>query len=216
LFASLRGFSYPYLVLAIVVGGLLPYVHPWTFDQFLGSAGLFALLLGYGVWKKRVSKEALLMLSLYIAFLISSDFAKGFVFHGVGGVQATSTVVSGLAGLGEFWSSSIFNFRLLFGGGISNVLLLALSLIGALYLYHERLEHGFWVIFLFATSLVFLVGDETIKSRLLFNVPFFLLSSFGIENLSSRIRDKQLLITLLLFSVLMSFTYLFRSLANLS
>jgi hypothetical protein len=153
------------------------------------------------------------MLSLYIAFLVSSDVAKGFVFHGVGGFQATSTVVSGFAGLSEFWSSSIFNFRLLFGGGISNVLLIALSLIGALYLDHE---HRFWVIFLFATSLVFLVGDETIKSRLLFNVPFFLLSSFGIEILSSRIRDRQLLNTLLLFSVLMSFTYLFRSLANLS
>jgi hypothetical protein len=216
LFASLRGRSYPYLFLAVVVGGLLPYVHPWTFDQFLGSVGLFTLLVGYGVWKKRVSKEALLMLSLYIAFLVSSDVAKGLVFHGVGGFQATSTVVSGFAGLSEFWSSSIFNFRFLFGGGVSNVLLLVLSLIGVLYLDRERLEHRFWVIFLFATSLVFLVGDETIKSRLLFNVPFFLLSSFGVEDLSSRIRDKQLLNTLLLFSVLLSFTYLFRSLANFS
>ena len=216
LLASLRGHSYQYLILAIVIGGLLPYVHPWTFDQFLGSIGLFAMLVGYGVWKKRVSKGVLLMLSFYIVFLVGSDFAKGFIFHGVGGVQAMSTVVSGFASLGEFWSSSIFNFRFLYGGGISYVLLLVLSLIGALYLHHERLEHGFWVIFLFATSLVFLVGDETIKSRLLFNVPFFLLSSFGIESLSSRVRDKQLLKTLLIFSVLLSFTYLFRSLANFS
>lgn len=216
LLMSLRGGDNVTFVLAVSLGGLLPFVHPWTFDQFLGSVGLLAVLVGYEVWRNGDSRDTFLRLFLYCGFLLGFDQLKGLVFHGVGGVQATSTVISGLAGLGEFWSSSIFNFRLLFGGGTSNIVLISLSLVGLWLLSGRKHENRLWMVLLAATSLVFLVGNDTVKSRLLYNVPFFLLASLGVEFILLKVRERRLYGIFIVFLVFFSLTYLFRSLANLS
>ncbi len=215
LLLSLRNGDKVLFFLAVLLGVLLPFVHPWTFDQFLGSVGLLALSVGYEFWRERGSRGAFLRLLLYCGFLLGSDQLKGLIFHGVSGIQATDTVISGLSGLGEFWMSSIFNFRLLYGGGLSNIVLISLSLIGVLLLVGRRYENRLWLLFLAATSIVFLIGSETVKRRLLYNAPFFLLASLGLEFLLLKVKKRRLFNVLLVFLVFFSLTYLFRSMANL-
>ena len=216
LFVALRRGSKGYFFGSILLGGLLPYVHPWSFDQFLGAAGVLTILVGYVFLKTREEKPAVRVLALYVLSLICFDVTKTLLFHGVGGFLASTTVASGLAGLGEFWSSSIFSFRYLYGGSISNAPLLFLALIGVFLLSWRDANHRFWVVFLFVSSLVFLVGDDTIKSRLLFNVPFSFFAALGLDFLVRVTQNARYRSALFFFFILSSFTYLFRSLANLS
>ncbi len=119
--------------LPVVLAALLLFTHPWTFDQLLGSVLVFALYAGYEGWRGR-RYERFFMLVVYVGLMGFFEFCKGFVFQGVGGVGASSTVTGNLAGLGGFWGASIFGFRLLYGGFESNVLLISLSLIGVFLL----------------------------------------------------------------------------------
>jgi hypothetical protein len=215
LLTALNKSSYSYLAGAILLGGLLPFVHPWTMDQFLGATGVVALFVGFDLLKNRANKVTFLMLSIYIASLVGFDASKTYLFQGVGGVQASIAVTSRLVGLGEFWSSSIFSFRLLFGGALSSILFLGLALVGVYFLDQKSLSHKFWIVFMATSSLVFLIGDETIKSRLLYNIPIPFFTAMGLDLLSKIQRVSRYKTLLFLFTTVASVTYLLRSLVNL-
>jgi len=215
LLTALNKSSYSYLAGAILLGGLLPFVHPWTMDQFLGATGVVALFVGFDLLKNRANKVTFLMLSIYIASLFGFDASKTYLFQGVGGVQASIAVTSRLVGLGEFWSSSIFSFRLLFGGALSSILFLGLALVGVYFLDQKSLSHKFWIVFMATSSLVFLIGDETIKSRLLYNIPIPFFTAMGLDFLSKIQRVSRYKTLLFLFTAVASVTYLLRSLVNL-
>ena len=215
LLTALNKGSYGYLAGAILIGGLLLFVHPWTMYQFLGATGGVALFVGLDSLKNRANKVTFLILSICIASLVGFDASKTYLFQGFGGVQTFGAVTSRLAGLGEFWSSTIFSFKLLFGGALSNILFLGLALVGVYFLDQKSLSHKFWIVFIATSSLVFLIGDETIKSRLLYNIPIPFFAAMGLDLLSKIkwvSRNKTLLF---LFTSIASMTYLLRSLANL-
>lgn len=215
LLLSLRRRSYSITLVASVLGGLLLYTHPWTYDQLLGSAGVFALVVGYEGWRKR-GYDQFCLLVVYVGLMGFFELSKRFLLQGVGGLAASSTVTGNLAGLDGFWASNIFGFRYLYGGFLSNLVLLALSLVGVYALRRRVLDESFFAIYCALSSIVFLVGDETIKTRLLFNLPWGLFSAVGLFWIlsSRRLRGSRRLVTL--FVVLFSSVYLFRSLANLT
>jgi hypothetical protein len=215
LLTALNKSSYSYLAGAILLGGLLPFVHPWTMDQFLGATGLIVLFAGFDSLKNRANKVTFLMLSIYTVSMILLDASKTYLFQGVGGVQATLTVTSKLVGLSEFWSSSIFSFRLFFGGALSNILFLGLALVGAYFLDQKSLSHKFWIVFIATSSLVFLIGDETIKSRILYNLPIPIFAAMGLDLLSKIQWVSRYKTLIFLFTAIASMTYLLRSLVNL-
>ena len=143
LLTALNKGSYSFLAGAILLGGFLPFVHPWTMDQFLGATGVVALFVGFDLLKNRANKVTFLMLSIYTVSMILLDASKTYLFQGVGGVQAVLTVTSRLVGLSEFWSNNIFSFRLLFGGAISNLIILMLAFVGLYFLEHNNLSYRF-------------------------------------------------------------------------
>jgi len=179
LLLGLRRRSYSITLVASVLGGLLLYTHPWTFDQLLGSVGVFALVVGYEGWRRR-RYDQFCLLALYVGLMGFFELSKRFLVQGVGGLAASSTVTGNLAGLGGFWASSIFGFRYLYGGFVSNLVLLALSLVGVYALRRRALDESFFAIYCALSSVVFFVGDETIKTRLLFNLPWGLFSAVGL------------------------------------
>jgi hypothetical protein len=214
LLLGLRRKSYLFALAASALGGLLLFTHPWTFDQLLGSVLVFTIFAGYEGWRRR-RYEQLYMLILYVGLMGLFEFCKSFVFQGVGGVGASSTVTRNLAGLGEFWAASIFGFRYLYGGFISNVLLISLSLIGVCLLKRGVVAERFFVVYCAASSLVFLVGDDSIKARLLYNLPFALFSGIGLHWLLNSPKFVGYRKYVFPSAVLSSLVYLFRCLGNL-
>jgi len=207
LFRAIRVNDVRVLALASLFGCLLVFTHPWTLDQYL--AGLVPLI-GY-LWYRK--EQGYLNTGVYMGgYLLQiglAEVAKTVVLRSVGGATATVTATSGLIGLGEFWFSSIFSFRYLYGGFMSNVVLLGLAAVGVYFLCGRRLPERYLYVLVLLSSLVFFFSDETNKSRLLYNVP---LGLFGSVALDAFLEKRG--VSFMVFFVAFSLFYLFLSVGN--
>jgi len=215
LFRSLRRGCDLSLILAVIPGILLVFTHPWTFDQYVATTILTIIVSFYRTRKEDGGYEKIKRSILYIAILGLSDIFKMLLFHGFGAISASSTAVSMISSLPEFWLDSIFGFRLLYGGTISVVVLVGLAVLGVYLNKLVKFPNIYFTVFPAVTSLLFLIGDETIKSRLLYNVPIGLFAAIGMSSLSRRRFNDNFKKCFILFVISNSTVYLFRSLANL-
>jgi hypothetical protein len=200
---------------ACVLGGLFLFVHPWSFDQFFAAAVLTAGLLLYGAYVGGGEYLEVKTMLVYVASLGLVEFLKVFFFRGFGGLSASGAAVSRLSQLSEFWVDSIFSFRLLYGGTLSVVVLLVLAVVGV-YLWRCGGVPGLYFnVFFAVTSALFLIGDETIKGRLLFNVPVGLFAVLGFMPILRWRCGEGVRRAFTLFVVSSCSVYLLRSLANL-
>ena len=126
-----------------------------------------------------------------------------------------STAIKGVSGLSSFWVDSIFSLRLLYGGTISCVVLLGLSVVGVYLMKGRGFSDQFLLVLPAVSSLLFFIGDEVIKTRLLFNVPLGLYAAFSFCLFLREERVDGVRGGLVSFVVLSMVVYLFRSLANL-
>ncbi len=217
LFRTTRKESKNSLVAASITGSLLVFTHPWTFDQYYATI-IVTTAVSY-IFYRKAGKETISLKPMvtYIAILGLSELIKSQLFRGVGGIAAGSDAINRLASFGEFWFTSIYNFRLLYGGFMSSILLLSLATIG-LYIIegNKNIPERFFTILTVLTSLVFLIGDETIKSRLLFNLPIGLFTAIGFLHLNQKLQDRKLRNAFTLLTISSMLLYLFQSLANLT
>lgn len=211
LFRAIRKKSKRDLAAASLLGIMLAFTHPWTLDQYVAS---LAVITGLYWYRNRITgknKQTLNMLTLYLGTLVISELIK-LSMGDFGGVAATtSTVVNQFISLSKFWYSSIFNFKLLYGGFMSNLLLILLAIIGQHYFTLEGVKDDYFRWFLILTSLMYILTSGNIKSRLLYNIPFGLYASMGLEKASTWM-DRRLVKG---FAVTYSTAYLFMCLANL-
>lgn len=150
----------------------------------------------------------------YVVALGFADVLKTLVFGGLGGVAASTSFFSRLTSVSKFWSSLEFCFRIQYNGLMSVLVLFGLAIGGVLSLRLRNTRELYLWIFMAATSLVFLFGDEVIKSRLLYNVPIGLFAALGLSLMSSSDWSRESLV-LNLFIALNMIVSLFRGLANL-
>ncbi len=196
------------------VEGLLVFTHPWSFDQYFAAAVLAAGFVLFDVgWERFFSGSW--MVIVYLVSLGFSEVLKIMVVPGQSGLSVVSTAIEGVSGLSNFWVDSIFSFRLLYGGVISCVVLLGLSIVGVYRIEGRGFSDRFLLVLPAVSSLPFFIGDEVIKSRLLFNVPFGLYAAFGFCLFLREERVDDFRGGLISFIVLGIVVYLFRSLANL-
>lgn len=219
LFKALRLGCWRYLVFSCLAGGLLAFTHPWSFVQYFAVTVFSLGVLWYAARNNECSTN-FRMIFVYLAALAISDvlkttFFEYYIGRGVGGVYAASTAVKMISGLSEFWYSSIFSFRLLFGGTLSSVALFSLSAVGISLLGLYSYSEAFFVSIPFVSSILFLIGDETIKSRILFNIPFGLYAACGFLWLLKQEGVEKFNSVLTSFIFLSMLVYLFRSLGNL-
>lgn len=215
LFRSLRRDCNTSLSLASILGVLLVFTHPWMSNQY-GATTILTIIISYNrTRKKKGSYENTKRTLLYIASLGLSDLAKTLLLHGSGAISASSTVISNISSLPEFWLDSIFSFRLRFGGTLSVFILVGLAVLGVYLSGFGEFSEIYFTIFLVLTSLLFPIGDKVIKSRLLYNVPIGLFAAIGMSSLSRWKFNDNFKKFFILFVVLNLTVYLFRSLANL-
>lgn len=215
LFRSLRRSCNMSQVLASILGVLLVFTHPWTFNQYGTTTILTMIVSFYRTRKEKRNYNYINRTLLYIFFLGIVDLIKTLSFHGTGAFSASSTVLTGISNLSEFWFDSIFSFRLRFGGIFSVFVLFCLAVIGVYLNGLCEFSEIYFTILPAITSLPFLIGDEAIKSRLLYNIPVGLFAAIGFSNFLRWKAKGNLMYYLTSFIVLNLTVYMFRSLANL-
>ena len=215
LFRSLRRGCDLSLILAVIPGILLVFTHPWTFVQYVATTILTIIVSFYRTRKENDSYEKIKRATIYVAFLGFADFGKTILFHGYGSFSANSMVLNRISGLPKFWMESIFSFRLLYGGTISVVFLVGLAVLGVYIIEISEFSEIYFIVFLAVTSFLFMISDEMIKSRLLYNVPIGLFAAIGMSGLYRKEFNANLKKCFILFVILNLIVYLFRSLANL-
>lgn len=216
LFRAIKNGKKKTAILAAMIGGLSVYAHPWTFEQIFVSSILFSILV---VYKSR-NKDPTIhnnykIYIIYSVVLIFFELSKEVIFNGVGGIQATTTKIDYFIGFSSYWFDNIFSFRYLFGGFLSNNLTLLLAAVG-LYVSPTKDKGGaFWDIYFIVSSILFLVGNNTIKSRIIFNAPLAMFAAIGLVYIINQEKNNTKK-RLYQFSVILySLTYVLRSLANL-
>ena len=202
-----------YLYISSFLGFLIVFIHPWTFDQFVIAV---LLMIGYILYStiKNKNYDQIKVFFIYIFILGLSEVSKVYIFKGTGGMDASSTAISSFSSLSNFWIDSLYCFRRLYGGTMSNFLLILFSIIGVLLL-EKKIGERFLIYFLAPTSFLYVVVNGIIKSRLFFNIPIGILSAYGFICLKNRLNNENLVKWFTTFVVLASLVYLFRSLANM-
>ena len=214
LIRALRMGNWFSMTIAGLFGGLQVFTHPWTFDQYVIPTVMMGGVMWYHAKIKKYSYGREKMVLYYLFLLGLAELFKSVFFGGYSGTQATETALKNLVNLSDFWFVNIYVFRILFGGLLSAVVLLSFTTLGFHLFGLTGIPNLYFFLFLMVTSLFFLVGNDIVKSRLLYNIPHGLFAAYGFSWFIKR-RDLAFRNVFTTFCVLNVAAYLFRSLANL-
>lgn len=205
-----------YLVLSLVLGGFTVFTHPWTFVQFIA---VFLVLwastfLKFPLLSKFSFESGIRYLSVYLFFLGFVELFKSLVLQDVGGSSVSVSLLESFSFNPVSWIPSLIGMTVLYDGMISNYLLFGLSAVGLWGFKPESDGEKYLWVLLILSSLIFLISDEILKSRILFNLPYGVFSAVGLKRLMGHRQfegNKTIFLTLV---IIMQLVYLLRSLVH--
>ncbi|MFX0139497.1 MAG: hypothetical protein ACFFDN_38000 [Candidatus Hodarchaeota archaeon] len=188
------------------------FIHPWTFVQYYIATAFF---LGYRYFKRKVVDGCFTIL-IYMGVVGLVDLFKGVVVGGLEGIGSIVSKTPRLIYAAEFWSNNVFIFRLKYGGFLSNVVMLGLAALGA-YTLKIREDFKLYLIsLLFTSSLFYFISIEEIISRLLYNMPFGVITALVVIFLiKNDVLNRKYRMIFMVFIITYMIVYLIRSIANI-
>ncbi len=201
------------LLISIMLASIAIFTHPWTFTQFYVALAFMAFI-------KLMKNRRLKSVDYEIMFLVITgviDVLKE-QFIGVGSVRAASGTIGRqpfILNIFNFWGNVIFAFRLLYGGFLSNPILMTLALIGIYRLEEKYAFHKYLKNLIFVSSIAFLIANGSLQSRLIFNLPIEILVAYTLYWISKLKIHKPIKIAVFIFTLTSTLNYMFKSLANL-
>jgi hypothetical protein len=208
---------------ASIMASLAIFTHPWTFAQFYVSLGALGAFFGYK-WIKGDRSEPLYTMLVFLLVTGLVDVLKGRLLGGFGGVGSVASTFPTQFNFPFFWESNKYTFRALYGGLLSNSLMILLSGAGIYLLKNKKPYELFLKILVILSSIYYLFshgmfgvgGYNYNPSRVLYNVPFGVFAAMSLMTLiRTNSLKKRTRITAILSVTLSMAVYLFRSLANL-
>jgi hypothetical protein len=200
---------------------LLLFTHPWTFSQYIMSLVLTLVISSFlfsneiFIFNKRGKLGVYILLFIFIVFLGSTELLKINIFQSFGILDVFSGAFSSMTSYTTFWEHLFLGIKFRFGSLLLNMVSLCLIIVGILNLRFNKIQERYLIIFMAATSAIFLVMATVIKSRLFYNIPVGVLSALGLNHILNRIKNITLQKSLIYFIILNFSVYLFRGLANL-
>lgn len=212
LLASMREGDLGSLVFASILASLALFTHPWTLTQYCAAVAILAVYISL----RDRSPERCYNILIYLLVVGLVDVLKMALLGGVevyGAVSSTSIKLLGLMG---FWRNSIFTFRILYGGLLSNIMMLCFGILGAYKLDDARPYQSLLTCLLAASSIYYRITSNMIPSRILYNIPLEVLTSLSILSIikNNGVR-REVGWSLILFMMVYSVVYILRSTANL-
>jgi hypothetical protein len=213
LFKTLKNKNIINLSMTSLFGVLLLFTHPWTFIQYI-SAALLLTIITY-ILHRDIYNEQFQTLIIYLIILFLFEIIKIQLIYTGGTLSTTSGVVNNIIGFDKFWYNNIFIFRYRYGGLLSNLVVMGLAIIGLYKMKLEDVMGKYFIGFLFLTSLFYLIGDQSIKCRLFYNIPIGLFASLGFVGFYKSQNIKFFKYSFCSYIVLYSLTYFFRIINNI-
>jgi len=152
----------------------------------------------------------------FLLITVIMDIIKSFLMRDVNVSSFILSIIPHIIEISNFWDSNIFAFRQRFGGLLSNTLFLGLAAFGSFELNNKKIFQLFLNLILITSSIFYIFADGIFQTRLLFNIPFGILSSFYLLNLMRNTAvSRNIRFIGLIFTAAYMIIYMIRSLANL-
>lgn len=200
-------------VISIILAGLVLFTHPWTFYQYYGSLIVMVIFHWIRQYRNERGFEPIIpqwyLVSLGLFYIVKQVLSL-FISGG-----ELIPISSRLTTLSSFWPDVVYGSLYIFGGILSNILFLILTLVYYSKRVKSDLPETYLRFFMFSTALIWIIGDEALKSRLILNSPIWLFSASGLIYLLDNIESRLTRDSLLLFIILSTCVYSFRSVAYL-
>jgi hypothetical protein len=209
-FNSLKNNKNIRYILSIMLGFIVSFTHPWTYIQYFFSLFSTTICLILLYFNKKINAKVIKYFIVYVFFLLLSDLIKGFLIKGTTGVKSLLLMIPNI-----FSESFLINkqiaLKFKYGGAYTNYILIILAIIGIIYLEYDNIPHLFLINLLFLSSSIFIIGDQIIMSRVIFNLPLNTLAAIGYYYLirfnNVKRYDRFLYYYLLIYSILYIFRY---------
>lgn len=215
LFSSIGKKSGKSLAGAILFGILVSLTHPWTFDQYTGVVAILAIseILRHRVKILEIIEAKFVI--TYVLVLGLGEFIRSFLIKGIGGSTALGELIGGFTSLSSFWEGVNLSTWTVYGGLFGSCIILFPVLYALVSLNMSRIEEYYLSLFMFSTSIIWLVGNAIIKDRLLYNTPLWLLSSFGTVSILRGRESEYLEKIIMSFIIIAQVNYALRGFATL-
>ncbi len=215
---SIEQYSMRPLLLSILLSILSHLAHPVPWNFLIAAVILIAL---FAATQKSNERRILKFLTIFIAVNLLYDFIKTRVLKFTGATLVAESVVStelSLDNLVNFWSTNVFMIYFHVGGAFNFPPTYIFALLGMVVFSIARLLKfdvlKMWVL---AGLPLYLFGPDYVQARTLQNIPIDIFASGGLaiilEYLS--LKDKILLVLLLIFIYLLYLNNLLRFITNL-
>jgi len=159
--------------------------HPWTWAMIAAAC----LVFGFTEWKLIRKRSILGSIAGIIGTGVVLDAIKSLIFatRSVGVDVAGTFAAAGTAQLANSWSNLVEALTLTHGGILANWLLLGAGVLGLLALRWKVRAERFLILWLFVSSLPFLLMDSYHQARILYNLPIPVLASIAFVGLGFQV-----------------------------
>lgn len=200
LIRALRSGKYRDSLLLSLLLLIVSFSHTWTWQMLIGTLLMNTLI--YIIKGKVNSKKAIIMLILALMPSIIADVIRARITVKPTGVSIGYKVLSkslGMINLINLGKNLRFLNNILVGGYTAEWISYLLAFVGMIIAMPDEIVA--WIIL---PSMVFLVSNHTIQSRLLFNIPVSIPAALAISWLSRRLKIRTSIFVIAIYLTLLA------------
>jgi len=162
--------------------------HPWTWALI----AVACLVFGFTEWRQTRKGSIVGSIAGIVVTGIVLDIVKSLIFttRSVGVDVAGTFATAGTAQLANSWTNLVEALTLTHGGLLANWLLLGAGGLGMLALHWRVRSERLLILWLFVSSLPFLLMDSYHQARILYNLPTPVLASIAFVGLGFQIERR--------------------------
>jgi len=188
--------------------------HPWTWLLVLCVTVVYALTL----WKNEGNLSLFKSVLVVVVVGIILDVAKVIVFGASTSVQDASLNLAhaSTSELLNLWSNLVGGLFFTYAGLLANTAIIGLSLIAILFLKIKNHFDRLLITWVGISSIPFLVLPAILQTRIIYDLPFPILTAMGTYRIVARLRERPLMSNLVfVLIVLVMANYTLRTLVEL-
>lgn len=209
------------IVMIFTICTLLIHIYAWIHLMLAMAAFLLLSVVMQKFGKvDSNSRTRLIILVLVFSANVGIDLAKSSLLGSVSGISENFEIATTAISEKEFehrWQNLQYAFRFYLGGLFTNLVPLVLALIWCIRASYKKTFDRMILSYIIVGSALVILGNYVVQVRVLYDMPFPLVSSFVIYGLVEGPHKEKKAIHqfLALVIIIHFFNYVFRSLANL-
>jgi hypothetical protein len=183
---------------------LLLFTHVYTWSMLAIVTGIFLIVI---LKLKYYQRRSIILLLLVVFSSVIIDIARMNITGSSGGIEKDIEISHSGIGLQQFalrWNNLIDTTLRFFNGLFGNSIILALGLYWLFKTNYLDPSSIFLMIFLSIGILPIFVGDETVQSRVFYNIPFQIPAAIGLTYIKKNVNGTLILLPICIWLLAIS------------